>query len=90
MKCPLSLLLCMTSVVFVYDVLLLLSMTYHFQSRLGKNDCMDLWVIKLTNQVSPSSGFPVPHCFNLIILIQLPGSSVGSDGLAKFLSNNKK
>ena len=26
--------------------------------------CMDLWVIKLTNQVSPSSGFRVPHCLS--------------------------
>ena len=34
--------------VIVYDVTLLLSMTYHFQSRLGKTDCTDIWVIKLT------------------------------------------
>ena len=40
---------------------LLLSMTYHFQSRLGKTDCTDIWVIKLKNQVSPSIGFRVPH-----------------------------
>ena len=31
-------------------------MTYQFQSRSGKTDCTDLWVIKLTNQVSPSIG----------------------------------
>ena len=49
------------SIVIVYDVTLLLSMTYHFQSRLGKTDCTDIWVIKLTNQVSPSIGFRVPH-----------------------------
>ena len=47
--------------VIVYDVALLLSMTYHFQSRLGKTDCTDIWVIKLKNQVSPSIGFWVPH-----------------------------
>ena len=35
------------SIVIVYDVTLLLSMTYHFQSRLGKTDCTDIWVIKL-------------------------------------------
>ena len=50
-------------IVIVYDVTLLLSMTYQFQSRSGKTDCTDLWVIKPTNQVSPSSGFMVPHCF---------------------------
>ena len=33
------------SIVIVYDVTLLLSMTYHFQSRLGKTDCTDIWVI---------------------------------------------
>ena len=49
------------SIVIVYDVTLLLSMTYHFQSRLGKTDCTDIWVIKLKNQVSPSIGFRVPH-----------------------------
>ena len=32
------------SIVVVYDVTLLLSMTYHFQSRLGKTDCTDIWV----------------------------------------------
>ena len=51
---PLSLSLSMT-----YQ--LLLSMTYHFQSRLGKTDCTDIWVIKLKNQVSPSIRFRVPH-----------------------------
>ena len=50
------------SIVIVYDVALLLSMTYHFQSRLGKTDCTDIWVIKLKHQVSPSIGFRVPHC----------------------------
>ena len=50
------------SIVIVYDVTLLLSMTYHFQSRLGKTDCTDIWVRKLKNQVSPSIGFRVPHC----------------------------
>ena len=50
------------SIVIIYDVTLLLSMTYHFQSRLGKTDCTDIWVIKLKNQVSPSIGFRVPHC----------------------------
>ena len=49
------------SIVIVYDVTLLLSITYHFQSRLGKTDCTDIWVIKLKNQVSPSIGFRVPH-----------------------------
>ena len=29
-------------IVIVYDVTLLLSMTYHFQSRLGKTHCMDM------------------------------------------------
>ena len=47
--------------VTIYDVTLLLSMTYHFQSRLGKTDCTDIWVIKLKKQVSPSIGFRVPH-----------------------------
>ena len=51
------------SIVIVYDVTLLLSMTYQFQSRLRKTDCTDLWVIKLTNQVSPSIGFQVPHWY---------------------------
>ena len=50
------------SIVIVYDVTLLLSMTYHYQSRLGKTDCTDIWVIKLKNQVSPSIGFWVPNC----------------------------
>ena len=27
----------------------------------GIPDCTDLWIIKQTNQVSPSSGFLVPH-----------------------------
>ena len=49
------------SIVIVYDVILLSSMTYHFQSRLGKTDCTDIWVKKLKNQVSPSIGFRVPH-----------------------------
>ena len=49
------------SIVIVYDVTLLLSMTYHFQSRLGKTDCTDIWVIKLKDQVSPSIRFRVPH-----------------------------
>ena len=47
------------SIVIVHDVTLLLSMTYHFQSRLGKADCTDIWVIKLKNQVSPSIGCPL-------------------------------
>ena len=50
------------SIAIVYDVTLLLSMTYHFQSRLGKTDCTDIWVIKLKNQVLLSIGFRVPHC----------------------------
>ena len=62
MQHPLSLLLSMT-----YQ--LLLSMTYHcyylwsinFKAFLVKTDCMELWVIKPTNQVSASSGFRVPH-----------------------------
>ena len=49
------------SIVIVYDVALLLSMTYHSQSRFGKTDCKDIWVIKLKHQVSPSIGFRVPH-----------------------------
>ena len=49
------------SIVIVYDVTLLLSMTYQFKISTGKTDCTDLWVIKLTNQVSPSIGFRVPH-----------------------------
>ena len=49
------------SIVVVYDVTLLLSMTYQFQIRSGKTDRTDLWVIKLTDQVSPSSGFWIPH-----------------------------
>ena len=53
-KCPLPFLLSMT-----YQ--LLLYMVYQFQSSLGKKDCTDLWVIKLTNKVSPSSGFWVSH-----------------------------
>ena len=52
-------------------------MTYHYQSRLGKTDCTDIWVIKLKNQVSPSIGFRVPHWikfFNFISLAELePG-----------------
>ena len=48
------------SILIVYDVTLLLSMTYHFQNRLGKTNCTDIWVIKL----SPSIGFRVPHCRN--------------------------
>ena len=27
-------------------------------------DCTDLWLIKLTNHVSPSSGFWVPHYYS--------------------------
>ena len=51
------------SIIIVYDVSLLLSMTYQSQSLSfsGKTYCMDLRVIKLTDQVSPSSGFRVPH-----------------------------
>ena len=49
------------SIVIVYDVTLLLSMTYQFQISSGKTDYTDLWVIKPTNQVSPSIGFRVPH-----------------------------
>ena len=48
------------SIVIVYDITLLLSMMYHFQSRLGKTDCTDIWIIKLKNQVSPSIGFGSP------------------------------
>ena len=48
----------------VYDVALLLSITYEFlkSAREKKTDCTNLWVIKPTNQVSPSNGFRVPHC----------------------------
>ena len=53
------------SIIIVYDVTLLLSMTYHFQSRLGKTDGTDIWVIKLKDQVSPSIGFRVPHCLDI-------------------------
>ena len=35
------------SIVFVYDITLLLSMAYTFKA--GKSDCTDLWVIKPTN-----------------------------------------
>ena len=49
------------SIVIVHDVTLLLSITCHFQSRLGKAYCTDRWVIKLKNQVSPSIGFRVPN-----------------------------
>ena len=67
MQCPLSLLLSMT-----YH--LLFCMTYHcyclwclnFKDVREKTDCTDLCVIKLTNQVSPSSGFQVPHWSNNI------------------------
>ena len=49
---------------------MLLSMTYHwyclwrfnFKGVWEKTDCTDLWVMKPTNQVSPSSGFRDPHC----------------------------
>ena len=59
---PITVTIYEVSIVIVYDVTLLLSMTYHFQSRLGKTDCTDIWVIKLKHQVSPSIGFRVPHC----------------------------
>ena len=60
---PLSLLLSMTHKY-------LLSMTYHcyclwhinLKGVREKTDCTDIWVIKPINQVSPSSGFWVPHC----------------------------
>ena len=41
-------------------------MMYQLKRRWGKIDCMDLWVIKPTNQVSPSSRFWVPHCSTLL------------------------
>ena len=59
------------SIVIVCDVTLLLSMTYHFQSCLGKTDCTDIWVIKLKNQVSPSIGFRIPHRTHTISLIKV-------------------
>ena len=49
---PITVTISDVSIVIVYGVTLLLSMTYHFQSRLGKTDCTDIWVIKLKNQVS--------------------------------------
>ena len=58
---PITVTIYYVSIVIVYGVTLLLSMMYHFQSRLGKTDCTDIWVIKLKNQVSPSIGFRVPH-----------------------------
>ena len=58
---PITVTIYVISIVIVNDVTLLLSMTYHFQSRLGKTDCTDIWVIKLKNQVSPSIGFRVPR-----------------------------
>ena len=58
---PITVTIYYVSIVIVYDVTLLLSMTYHFQSRLGKTECTDIWVIKLKNQASPSIGFQVPH-----------------------------
>ena len=75
------------SIVIVYDVTLLLSMTYHFQSRLGKTDCTDIWVIKLKNQVSPSIGFRVPNC-NMILYLG-PGfhSSAACTSMPKKHSN---
>ena len=54
------------SIVIVYDLTLLLSMTYHFQSRLGKTDCTDIWVIKLKTKYRHLSDFGSPidyvHC----------------------------
>ena len=48
------------SIVIVYGVILLLSMTYHFQSRLGKTDCTDIWVIKLKTKYRHVSDFGSP------------------------------
>ena len=53
-QCPLSLLMSIR-----YQ--LLKSMTSISKPFWKKSDCTDLWVIKLTNQVLPSSGFRVPH-----------------------------
>ena len=57
------------SIVIVYDVTLLLSMTYHFQNRLGKTDCTAIWVIQLKNQVTPSTGFRVSIVINMNIFL---------------------
>ena len=56
---------------------LLLSLMYHcyclwrinFKPVWEKTDCTDLWVIKLTNQVSPSSGFRVAVVVMLFVLL---------------------
>ena len=53
------------SIVIDYDIIhivffLTISISKAVQEK--KTDCKDLWVIKPTNHVSPSSGFQVPHC----------------------------
>ena len=44
-------------IVIVSDI----SIVIVYEVSLGKTDCTDLWVIKQTNQVSPSSGIHDPH-----------------------------
>ena len=58
---PINVIVYDLSIEIVYDVSLLISMLYQLQNRSRKTDFMDLWVIKPTNQVSPSSVFRVPH-----------------------------
>ena len=57
------------SIVIVYDLSLLLSMIYRFQTRTGKNWLHRYMGIKLTNRVSPSSGFRVPHCLMIFFFL---------------------
>ena len=58
------------SIPSVCDVALLLSMMFK-QSRSVKTDFTDLYVIKLTNQVSPPDGFYVSHSLKCIKYIFL-------------------
>ena len=69
-------------------------MTYQFQRHSGKNDCTDLWVIKPTNQVSPSSGFSGSSFNNkffwdkcvLLSVIGAARSKVGGQGQTLMLA----
>ena len=64
-------------IVIVYDVSILLFMTYQFYYLLRinfkavweKTDCMDIRVIKPANKVSLSSGFWVPQCMTYVIFL---------------------